>query len=108
MPIPRNFFLVAAWMLTTFAESAEISRIWLSHERETPRTITVNWETVDPAESVVEFGATAALGEKRRSAERKRLHNLEIPFSEAGVHYRVRSGHAASEIHHIEGYSGDE
>ncbi len=93
---------------STGAWGADIERIWLSHAQDTAKSITVSWETAEPAESVVEFGATAELGEKRRSPERARLHHMEIPLSESGVHYRVRSGHAASGVHFTPGYSGDE
>ena len=108
MPFPQSFLVPALCALSLQAWSAEIERIWLSHARESPSAITINWETEEPAESVVEFGSTPSLGEKRRSPERVRLHHVEVPFADAGLHYRVRSGHAASEIHYTPGYAGDE
>jgi hypothetical protein len=106
---PRTW-LVAAVVLAcaTDGGAAEISRIWLSHVQSTPETMTVNWETPEAADSIVEFGVTPSLGEERAMAGKARLHHVEIPLGAAGVHYRVRSGDDASVVHFSPGYDADE
>ena len=44
---------------------AQIERVWLSCRRNEPTHVTVNWETSQPGESVVECGPTAACDQRR-------------------------------------------
>ncbi len=85
---------LALLALLSNAHAASIERIWLSHQRETPSHITVNWETDTPSDSVVEYGTTSAYGQQVAVKESVTLHHVEIPVTEpdAVVHYRVRSG----------------
>jgi hypothetical protein len=80
--------------------AAPIERIWLSHASADNTRIVICWETAGPGESIVEFGATPALGQSVRQAGPTQLHQVEIPLpaTHGPWHYRVRSGHSASPI----------
>ncbi len=88
------------------APAAEIDRLWLTHQTTTPEKIVINWETAEAADSIVEFGATPALGERVFREEKVKLHHVEIPLRKNGedCHYRVRSGAAASAVHTFKNY----
>ena len=98
--------LVVGIFLATASARAGIERIWLGHAGGDPSRITVCWETSAAADSTVEFGATAALGQSARSAEQVTLHHLEIPTPrlDGPWHYRVRSGGEASEVIAVRGW----
>lgn len=87
-----------------------ITRIWLSHVSPLPERITISWETEREGDSVVEYGATEALGAVQRREEAVRLHQVEIPIPvPAGPwFYRVKSGAAASAIVKARGYDDKE
>ncbi|CAN5687170.1 hypothetical protein BH11VER1_BH11VER1_33540 [soil metagenome] len=89
---------------TTFA--APIERIWLTHASNDPGRIVINWETDQPADSVVEYGLSPSLGKQALSAEKVTLHHVEIPLEQRDVvyHYRVGSGADASAIATFKGY----
>ncbi len=95
----RSFLLLLLLCSTT--QAATIQRIWLSFQREEPTHITVNWETAQPGDSEVFFGASASLGGKVAKAEQVTLHYVEIPIPEkdATYHYQVRSGDETSAVH---------
>lgn len=87
-----------------------ISRIWLSHVSPLPERITISWETERDGDSVVEYGATEALGSVQRREEVVRLHQVEIPIPvPAGPwFYRVKSGERSSAIVKARGYDDKE
>lgn len=78
--------------------SAEITRIWLTHKASDPRRIVVNWETAEPANSVVRFGLSQDCTETVAVDEAVTLHHVEIPLAKRGTtyHYRVSSGDQTS------------
>src|SRR4051794_951939 len=101
-----NSSLFAGWSLLSLllflaapgVRAAEIERIWLTHQTNDPSKLVVNWETSEPGASVVQFGATSALGETITREEMVALHHVEIPLArrDATYFYRVRSGSQAS------------
>lgn len=86
--------------------SAQVERIWMTHQSPDPSKIVVSWETARPGDSVVEFGTSPELGKTAKVEGSRTLHHVEIPIPEKDVvhHYRVRSGDQASEIHSFKGY----
>lgn len=100
------FFLVATAAL---AQAAPIERIWLSYADASAAKLTVNWESTAEGDSVVEYGATPALGERAVIAGKAVRHHVEIPAPEPGkaLHYRVRTGAEASEIFATAPAAGD-
>ncbi len=90
--------VLSATMLASLTARAGIERLWLGHAGADPSRITICWETSAAADSTVEFGVTAALGQTARSAEPVTLHQVEIPTPrlDGPWHYRVRSGGEAS------------
>ncbi|MDB6007281.1 MAG: hypothetical protein JWR15_4268 [Prosthecobacter sp.] len=103
-----RFFLFL--LLCSTAKAATLQRIWLSFQREEPTHLTVNWETVQPGNSEVSFGTSAALGGKVAKAEQVTLHHIEIPIPEKDVtyHYQVRSGGETSAVHTFKGMPSQE
>ncbi|MBK8091993.1 MAG: metallophosphoesterase [Verrucomicrobiaceae bacterium] len=93
-------------LFTSTAFTAPIQRIWLTHATSDPSKIVLNWETDAPADSIVEFGTSAALDQRVAAAEKVTLHHVEIPLGQRDVlyHYRVRSGDEASPIYTFKGY----
>lgn len=85
---------------------AGIERIWLGHAAPDPSRITICWETAAPADSTVECGVAAALGQTAHKAESVTLHHVEIstPALNGPWHYRVRSGGDASEVITVRGW----
>ena len=102
--------VVAMLMLAGVARAAApgIERIWLSHASADNGRVMVCWETAEPGDSVVEFGATPALGQTVRQSEPVRLHHVEIP-APAGRpwHYRVRTGTHQSPVIAARGWDKD-
>lgn len=88
---------------TVFA--APVERIWLTHATNDPGKIVINWETDQPADSVVEYGLSESLGKTMISEKKVLLHHVEIPLEQRDVvyHYRVRSGEDASAIASFKG-----
>lgn len=74
--------------------AASIERIWLTHATSEPAHVTVSWETAQPGPSQVEYGTTAAYGQKVEKAESVTLHHVDIPVTEKDTvyHYKVTSG----------------
>ncbi|HEY1048466.1 MAG TPA: fibronectin type III domain-containing protein [Prosthecobacter sp.] len=96
---------------TSFALSAPIERIWLTHASNDPSNIVINWETDTPATSVVEYGTAAdALTGHASSDEKVTLHHVEIPLKQRDFvyHYRVRSGEDSSPVASFKGYPSKE
>jgi hypothetical protein len=78
--------------------NARIQRIWLSCRRTTLTHVTVNWETAQPGDSIVEYGSTPACGRRTAGPTDTTRHHVDIPFSESGpLFYRVRTGTSVSE-----------
>ena len=96
-------------LLSVQLHATEIERLWLTHGTNDTARITVNWETAEPASSLVEHGSTPALGKTTTSAALVTLHHVEITLDpESPVHhYSVRSGEDASKIHAFKGYTGN-
>lgn len=90
--------------------SAQIERVWLTHGKNSPDSIVVNWTTARPGDSVVEFGPTSDLGQEVRVEGLATLHHVEIPLEGAATsrHYRVRSGDQISEPAAFKAYPADE
>lgn len=105
-PIRIAGALVALLLFNPAPGSAEVKRIWLTHQSPDPSKLVVSWETSEPGESVVEFGTSAALGETVSVAGSRTLHHVEIPLKakDAVYHYRVRSGGQASPVATFKGY----
>lgn len=98
--------LAALLLSAATAFAAPIERIWLTHATNDPGKIVINWETEQPADSIVEYGTSASLGNQASSAEKVTLHHVEIPLAQRDVvyHYRVRSGEDVSAIATFKGY----
>ncbi len=78
----------------TCVSHARIERVWLSCRRGEPTHTTVNWETTEPGESVVECGSTAACAEDQVTGPGgSRRHHVDVPLPDTGQwFYRVRTG----------------
>ncbi|HEY1081204.1 MAG TPA: metallophosphoesterase [Prosthecobacter sp.] len=105
----RSAVLPLLWLATTSSPAAPIERIWLSHASNTPDKLVVSWETDTPGPSTVEFGTSAALGEKVQKDESVTLHHVEVPLADKGgrYHYRVSGGQDVSAVHSFQGYPED-
>lgn len=92
------------------AAAPAITRIWLSHVSPDPGRMTISFESARDGDTVVEYGATEALGETQRRDEAVRLHQAEvkIPVPHGQWFYRVRSGEQASAIIKTRGYDEKE
>lgn len=107
--------MMRAWVMCVaviggWPARAEITRIWLTHQQAQPTSLTVNWETAAPGDSVVEYGSTEALGERTTGKHDGpvTLHHVEVPLTDTKpIHYRVRSGQEASAIFRTRGYDSD-
>ena len=90
--------------------SATIERIWLTHARNVPDTVTVNWETDAPSSSEVQHGDTTVLGGITKSEALVTLHHVEISLKPGAPdhYYRVRSGGHVSAVHSFKTAVGDE
>lgn len=106
---PMRRLLPLLLLLPLVPDAAPIERIWLTHQSGSPTHLVVNWETAQTAPSVVEYGATPALGSVA-SAPAEKIHHVEIPLrpGDLQVYYRVRSGDEISAIHAFKGYPSDE
>jgi len=93
-----------------YSASAQVQRIWLTHQSAEPSRIVVSWETAEPGDSVVEYGTSARLDRKVSQAENVTLHHVEIPLPEQDVvwHYRVSSGAQKSDTATFKGYPTQE
>ncbi|MBT3287593.1 MAG: right-handed parallel beta-helix repeat-containing protein [Victivallales bacterium] len=88
---------------------AQIQRVWLSTRSTTLASLTVNWETAAPGESVVEFGPTKACAQRLIGRTGSRRHHVDIPLPAKGpLFYRVRTGPHRSEPVLGPRFDGDE
>lgn len=87
-----------ALCLATFAAadccSAQVQRVWLSHQSSDPSKVVVSWTTATPAESVVRFGLDQQYGSEVRQDGERAFHQVEIdvPKKDAVYHYSVGGG----------------
>lgn len=106
-PIMRWVF---SWLwLSVGASAAPIERIWLSHEEETPATLTVNWETDAPSPSVVTHGSEPDPTQRVEVAGLATRHHVCIPFPPGAGHlyYRVGDGDQVSAVHRVKCHPTD-
>ncbi len=88
--------------------AAQVNCAWLTHKRSDSSHIVVNWETKEPSRSVLEYGRTAALGERVEVGEAVVLHHVEVPFPKSGdFHYRISSDGHPPFSGRVKSYSGD-
>ena len=104
-PLLMRSRILAGIFSASVATAAPIERIWLTHGSNDPSRIVVNWETDQPAASIVEFGDLPSLGQRAAADEKVTLHHIEIPLAkmDAVYHYRVRSGEDASGVFAFKG-----
>jgi len=101
----RLALLALAIHLCGLSVAAPITRIWLTHETSAMDTLTINWESVTPGPSRVEYGASESLGNSAKSAEPVTLHHVQVPMSRTGqLHYRLHTGDDQSAIHAVKSY----
>ena len=102
--------ILAFSLLTIPLVAAPIERIWLSHATNDPSKLTVNWETANASDSVVEFGLDANCSTRIAKDERVTLHHVDIPLTakDTTYHYRVRSGEGLSSIATFKAYPTQE
>lgn len=89
--------------------TAQVLRIWLTHQQTEPTSLTINWETATAGDSVVEYGPTEALGQRATADTAPvKLHHVELPLKDAKpIYYRVTSGRQSSAIFRTRGYDAD-
>jgi hypothetical protein len=97
---------LASLVLLSLSASAEVERIWLTHQSPDNSKLVVSWETSEPGDSVVEFGTTPQLGQSAKVDGRRTLHHVEIPLAkkDCAYHYRVKTGDQVSDITTFKGY----
>lgn len=105
---PLRLVSLCCFVFVNSSTAAEIERIWLTHGKSTPETVTINWESAAPGESIVEYGENRDLGKRTAEPGSGRLHHVEVPLEKSGLHYRVRTGEDISAIHFTRGYGGEE
>jgi len=96
-------------LLACQSDSAEITRVWLTHRTTDPSKIVVNWETTEPGNSVVRFGLSRDHTETVTVDEAVTLHHVEIPLAQrdATYHYRVFTGDQSSGDAAFKAYPAD-
>lgn len=104
-----RLILLSFFLAPLAGSAAPIERIWLSHEEETPTTLTINWETARPSAAVVEYGPDAKLGSRVEGRGLATRHHLRVPFAAGAgeLHYRVGAGEAVSEVHRVRRHPTD-
>jgi hypothetical protein len=102
----RTLLALASLVLLSLSASAEVERIWLTHQSPDNSKLVVSWETSEPGDSVVEFGTTPQLGQSAKVDGRRTLHHVEIPLAkkDCAYHYRVKTGDQVSDITTFKGY----
>jgi len=92
----RHIALIALLSVSAFASlgSAQVQRVWLTHQSADPSKVVVHWTTVSPTESVVRFGRDSHYAAEVRTACERTLHQVEIevPENDAVYHYSVGAG----------------
>jgi hypothetical protein len=106
MKLSSVWFLGSASLFLVATASAEVKRVWLTHQSPDPSKIVVSWQTTEPGPSRVEFGTSPALGQSASVEGRRTLHHVEIPLAEKDVvyHYRVKTGSQESAVATFKGY----
>lgn len=99
-------FAGAFLLISVVSASAEVKRIWLTHQSPDPSKLVVSWQTSEPGDSVVEFGTTSSLGQTVKVEGSRTLHHVEIPLAEKDVvyHYKVKTGSQESAVTTFKGY----
>ena len=102
--------VLVAILVASFAEAAPIERIWLSHEEETPVSLTVSWEAEKASVGVIAYGDSPELGKEVRTEGTGTRHRLKLPFEpgEGRLYYRVGEGDQVSAVHSVKRYSSSE
>lgn len=97
-------------LISVVSASAEVKRIWLTHQSPDPSKLVVSWQTSEPGDSVVEFGTTSSLGQTVKVEGSRTLHHVEIPLAEKDVvyHYKVKTGSQESAVTTFKGYPAKE
>ena len=105
----RLILLVPFLLWAAPSDSAEITRIWLTHRSNNPGQIVINWMTPQPGNSVVDYALDRAASTTIGIDEEACLHHVEIPISSQRreCHYRVRTGNDASQWETFKICSGD-
>jgi hypothetical protein len=101
--------LIALLFATQLTAAGDIERIWLTHKKNDPSKIVVNWMSEEPGDSVVRFGLTAEFGETVRIDKDTTLHHVEIPlkYRDAVYHYSVSTGDLRSVAATFKAYPTD-
>jgi hypothetical protein len=96
---------------------AEITRIWLTHRTNDPSKVVVNWETVEPGNSVVryaasspdDYGSSLAQATTIEIDQNVTVHHVEIPLDQKDTvyHYTVSSGNENSPCGTFKSYPTD-
>ncbi len=96
-------------LLAGRAAAGEITRIWLTHKSNDAGWIVVNWETEEPGNSVVRYGASKDYSHSVAIDENVTLHHVEIPLERMGAscHYSVSTGGDRSADAAFKAYLGD-
>jgi len=95
----RALAIIALLLGAVAAQAAPTTRVGPYLQNVTQTSITVMWETSEPADSRVDYGPTAAYGRQATSAQAVKIHEVAITGlqPETRYHYRVSSGGASSE-----------
>lgn len=93
-------------MLLANPAAGEVPQVWLTHQSNDPSRIVVNWETANPAPSVVRYGLTSKLDQVAKDEAPVTFHHVEIPLAEKDVtyHYAVGEGETATPEATFKGY----
>lgn len=102
--------VLAFAILNTNSVTAQIKRIWLTHKTNEPSHIVVNWESSEPGNSEVYFGAGSTYEHHQKIDEKVTLHHVEIPLQKKDVvyHYKVQTNQETSADHTFKAYPTDE
>lgn len=110
--MPFSHHLAGFLALAALASSthAQVERVWLTHQSNDPSRIVVNWETAEPAPSVVYYGLTAKHDRVATAEGLATRHHVEIAIPEKDVvwHYSVGTGEHATKDATFKGYPVEE
>lgn len=84
----------------------QITRIWLTHRKNEPSHLVINWQSAQPGNSEVCFHAGEGKECRISVAGETTLHHVEIPLEEKDViyHYKVSTGSEESMHHTFKAY----
>src|SRR4051812_47536717 len=76
-------------------------RIWLTHQGDDPKKITINWESAEPGESIVNYGTghkpnVNTLEYGKAVGDHTTLHHLEVDVRDPDAVYRYVIGQDAT------------